>query len=180
MKKQNRFYNKKRDTWILIVVCVGLLIGYTFLFSTVFVSRRVAYEFLHPAEEIQSVSIGKLCYASDSAIQPPMESVYVVEPEFVLTTEQQEKVLKRLTEIEYSTMTGLEPASPRAGDTVIYIAYRNGDFEAIGPWGRITWEPNRQGWLSDEIGVCYNYGGAVFDTIAFKGLIQVIRNECTE
>lgn len=143
-------------------------------------SKACDYPFLHPAEEIVDMRIGVVYWDSGTG-ELLADGVRELETIAVLSSDQQEVLLDRFDSIECWEVP-THPLPLGYGETVIYIAYKNGDFELIDSYGQGTYGASSFGmnFLNDDTKYydCESYYG--LDPAAFDSLIDQTLKEIEE
>jgi len=139
------------------------------------------YPFLHPAEDIVDIRIG-ITHNSDSETgEFLVEEAKRLETIASIPPEQWELLLERFSVIECRDRIG-DPGELHSEETVIYIAYRNGDFELIDSYAQGTYTINkvREKFFSDDTPNYTNTSDYGLDPAAFDALIRQTLEELEE
>lgn len=140
------------------------------------------YPFLHPAEDIVDIRIG-ITHNSDSETGEFLaERAKRLETIATIPPEQWELLLERFSAIECRERIIGDPGELGSEETVIYIAYRNGDFELIDSYaqGTYTTIAFRVKWLKDYGQYFFAESKYSLDSAAFDALIRQTLKELEE
>ncbi|MBQ2667928.1 MAG: hypothetical protein IJF56_04795 [Clostridia bacterium] len=140
------------------------------------------YPFLHPAEDIVDIRIG-ITHNSDSETgEFLVEEAKRLETIATIPPEQWETLLERFSAIECREIRITDPGELQNEETVIYIAYRNGDFELIDSHAQGTYKANAfRIKRFEDYGQHYSRTSYyTLDSVAFDALIRQTLEELEE